>query len=104
MGSGKEFVKEAQSISKTDYDLIEAKWLKEVADVLTFGAEKYDRFNWQKAKKSELHLYRSALIRHFEAYRSGEEDDPETGLSHLAHASCNLMFLHYLEGKYNDRK
>ncbi len=100
----KPFVKEAQSVMKTDYDLIESGWMKDVADVLTFGAAKYDRFNWQKAKKSELHLYRSAVSRHFEAYRGGESNDPETGLSHLAHASCNLMFLHFLERKYNDSK
>ncbi len=101
---GSNFTKESLSELKTDYDLVEPGWMKQVADVLSFGAEKYDRFNWQKAKKSQLHLYRSAVIRHFEAYRSGEENDPETGLSHLAHASCNLMFLHYLERKYNDSK
>ncbi len=99
-----EFIKEAMSLTKTDYDLIDGGWLKEVADVLTIGAEKYDRFNWSKAKKNQLHLYRSAMTRHFEAYRSGEMVDPETGLSHLAHASCNLMFLHYLERKYNEPK
>lgn len=99
---GSEFTKESLSLSKTDYDLIEGGWLKEVADVLTMGAAKYDRFNWAKAKKNQLHLYRSAMMRHFEAYRSGEEFDAETGLSHLAHASCNLMFLHFLERRYND--
>jgi hypothetical protein len=32
-------------------------------------------------------------MRHLNAYQKGELKDPETGLSHLAHASCGLMML-----------
>jgi hypothetical protein len=32
-------------------------------------------------------------MRHLMAYQRGEAKDAETGLSHLAHASCGLMML-----------
>jgi hypothetical protein len=35
----------------------------------------------------------AALLRHLFAWWRGEELDPESGLSHLAHAGCCLMFL-----------
>ncbi len=35
----------------------------------------------------------AACLRHVFSYIGGEDKDPETGLSHLAHASCCLMFL-----------
>ena len=36
---------------------------------------------------------RDALYRHWLAYLSGEEIDPESGMSHLWHMACNLDFL-----------
>ena len=36
-------------------------------------------------------------MRHFEAYRSGEKNDPESGMPHLWHVACNIMFLIELE-------
>jgi hypothetical protein len=35
----------------------------------------------------------SAGYRHLTAWSMGENTDPETGLSHLAHAACNMLFL-----------
>jgi ADP-heptose:LPS heptosyltransferase len=32
-------------------------------------------------------------MRHLAAWQRGEENDPETGLPHLAHAMCNLRML-----------
>jgi len=79
---------------KIQYDLIDPHALEDMAKVLTLGAIKYDRYNW---KNVEEHRYVSATMRHFEAYRKGELCDPESGLSHLAHAMVNLMFLYCLE-------
>lgn len=36
-------------------------------------------------------------MRHLVAYRNGETTDPESGVSHLSHAFCNLMFLRHFE-------
>lgn len=65
--------------------------LMEVSKVLAFGATKYAPRNWEKG----IHYSRvvAAALRHGLAYFSGEETDPETGLTHLAHYGCCLMFL-----------
>jgi hypothetical protein len=34
-----------------------------------------------------------AVLRHTFAWMRGESIDPESGLSHLAHAACGLLFL-----------
>ena len=34
-----------------------------------------------------------ALMRHMWAWWKGEKADPETGMSHLWHAACCIMFL-----------
>lgn len=77
---------------KTRYDLVLPEFEEEVAKVLTFGAETYGDNNWQSVENFENRYY-AALRRHIAAWRMGEEKDPDSGLSHLAHAACNLMFL-----------
>lgn len=62
-----------------------------VAEVLTFGAKKYDSWNWAKGFKYSRLL--DAAYRHLGAWKEGETKDPESGLSHLAHAACCIVFL-----------
>lgn len=70
-----------------------------VANVLTFGAEKYGRDNWRQVENAETR-YLDAALRHINAYQRGEAADPESGESHLTHAVCSLMFMLELrEGK-----
>ena len=64
----------------------------EVAEVLSFGAAKYDRENWRKLDNLELR-YMDAALRHINAYRRGEVNDSESELHHLSHAICCLMFI-----------
>lgn len=77
---------------KLRYDLVPPVALEEITKVLTFGAEKYAPENWRRVEDWKPR-YTAALMRHIEAYRKGEDLDPETGVSHLAHAGCCLMFL-----------
>ena len=72
--------------------------VESVGKVLTFGASKYEPNNWQNVEDGEDRYYAAAL-RHLVAYRKGEEKDPESGLSHLEHAACNIMFLLHFERK-----
>ena len=81
---------------KARYDLVSPEFEEAVAKVLTFGAEKYEPNNWQKVEDGKDRYY-SALRRHLAAYRTGEKVDEESGLSHLAHAACNIMFLMHFE-------
>ncbi len=62
-----------------------------VARVFTFGAQKYDDWNWAKGFPW-LQPYAS-LMRHLVAWHRGEDLDPESGLPHLDHAACNLAML-----------
>lgn len=81
---------------KIRLDLIEPEFIESVGKVLTFGASKYEPNNWQNVEDGEDRYY-AAVLRHLMAYRKGEEKDPESGLSHLEHAACNIMFLLHFE-------
>ena len=63
----------------------------EVSRVLTIGAEKYDEENWRKLDNLQKR-YTGATLRHLFAHMDGERLDPETNLSHIAHAVCCLLF------------
>ncbi|MBS4019586.1 MAG: hypothetical protein KGZ68_15285 [Dechloromonas sp.] len=80
---------------KPRMDLLDAHAIEQLALVLSFGAQKYAAHNWRKGlSKSRLI---AAALRHIFAYLRGENTDPESGLSHVAHAMCCCMFLLGLE-------
>lgn len=81
---------------KLDYTLVPFEGLDEIVKVLMFGAKKYDRDNWRHVDNA-AQRYTAAAFRHLTAYNKGETVDPETGVSHLAHAGCCLLFLLALE-------
>lgn len=64
------------------------------------GAKKYARFNWARGMSWSAVL--ASLLRHISAWQAGEENDPETGLSHLAHAMCNLRMLMLYKKTYKE--
>ncbi len=76
---------------KPKMNLLPPKAIVEVAKVLTFGAEKYDAENWRKLDDLQ-NRYTAGALRHIFAHMDGEKLDPETGLSHMAHALCCLLF------------
>ena len=80
---------------KPRMDLLDPHAMEQLAKVLTFGASKYAAHNWRQG----LHKSRllAAALRHLFAYLGGQDLDPETGLSHVAHAMCCCMFLLGLE-------
>lgn len=76
---------------KTRYDLVPEYPLEQIAKVMTRGALKYAPNNWRKGMPwSEVE---SSLLRHFYAYKGGEDFDVESGLYHMAHVAVNAMFL-----------
>lgn len=72
-------------------DLVSSLAIEELAKVLTFGAKKYTAHNWRLGMSWSRLI--GACLRHVYAFMRGEDRDPETGLSHLAHAMCCIMFL-----------
>lgn len=78
---------------KLCFSLIPPDVLRDLAAVYTHGATKYGPFNWCSGNGiAESRLF-DALFRHLNAHLLGEEVDPESGLTHLSHALCNLTFL-----------
>lgn len=77
---------------KPRYDLVAWGVMDDVAKVLGYGAKKYGDHNWRMVDRLE-DRYFAAAMRHMSAYRQGQKCDPETGINHLAHAMCSLMFL-----------
>lgn len=72
--------------------------ITQVAEILTFGAQKYAAHSWQTVPQGS-ERYLAALLRHLTAHAGGEDKDPESGMSHLAHAACNAMFILELEAR-----
>ena len=75
---------------KPEFRLIPQVALLEVAKVMTFGAKKYAPDNWRKVENAHSR-YIDAALRHINAHLIGQHKDPESDLSHLAHAVCSLM-------------
>lgn len=83
-----------ESINKARTDLVPAEMILGVADVLAFGATKYETNNWRNFTKEQLNSHIiGAALRHIYAYQKGEFYDPESGLPHLDHAITNLSFM-----------
>ncbi len=78
---------------KVRMDLLPPAALRGIADVFTFGANKYADFNYKNGKGLDWDRPYAALARHMNAWNGGEDNDPETGKSHLYHAGCCIMML-----------
>lgn len=72
--------------------LVPPEYIIGTAKVLAFGANKYAAGNWARGGFTASRLV-SAALRHILAWMGGEKTDPESGLSHIYHASCMLAFL-----------
>lgn len=89
---------------KIRMELLSPTWLEGVAKVLTYGSRKYSAENWRQG--IELQRLIAGMMRHLNAFRKGEDNDPETGLSHLLHLSCGAMFaseIHRTKPELDDR-
>lgn len=85
---------------KPDMSLLSSTALLQVAEVMTFGKRKYTAHNWRGGFIWSRPL--AAAARHLFSFIGGEDKDPETGLSHLAHAICCLMFVLEFEETHKD--
>lgn len=97
--SGKKF-----DSGKPRMELLSTKALRKTARVMSHGASKYGDQNWREG--IEWSRLIGAALRHLTAFNDGEDLDPETGESHIAHLACCTMFLlEYIEThpEYDDR-
>ncbi len=74
--------------------LIPPEALYDIAKVFRFGAEKYGYNNWRDdGHTTQANRTYSSIQRHLNAFWSGEDIDPDSGKSHLAHATTQMMIL-----------
>ncbi len=66
--------------------------------VMQIGANKYGAFNWRETKVPAM-TYADAATRHLISWVDGEENDPESGVSHLGHVMACMAIL--IDAKIN---
>lgn len=76
---------------KPRMELLSTEALIQMANVMSYGATKYGDQNWREGLAWSRVV--GAAMRHLTAFNGGEDVDPETGLSHIAHLACCAMFL-----------
>lgn len=77
--------------SKADLSLLPLPAMEAEARALMYGEKKYGRDNWRLGMES--HRLVAAALRHIHAYNEGEDNDQESGVSHLGHARACLGML-----------
>lgn len=82
---------------KSGTHLIDPAFVLGIGDVLTYGARKYAPNNWKRGMSWATVF--GAVLRHLFSWFLGEDNDPESGLPHIHHAACSLMFLGYYARK-----
>jgi hypothetical protein len=86
--------------AKPDFSLLPLNTLEDEVRVWMYGKNKYAAWNWAKGMPWSVPY--ACLLRHLAAWQRGEENDPESGLPHLAHAACNLRMLTLYASTYKD--
>ena len=95
--------KDACGIKKVPLSGMPAPVLLEAGLVKLHGDLKYGRYNWREAGV-RASVYYDAAFRHLAAWYEGEDDDPDSGISHLAHAITGLAVLRdsMMRGNWSD--
>jgi hypothetical protein len=83
---------------KPDYTMVTRELMDAVSRAMMYGAKKYNRDNYKLFTSADIVRFQAALLRHMMAYTSGEELDPESGLSHLDHVGSTLNILLWIKG------
>lgn len=88
---------------KLRWDLLPWRPVKEIVRVLTWALAKpgstektYPPNNWQTVPNARDRYY-AAAMRHLTDWWQGERCDPVSGIHHLAHAGCCVLFLLWAE-------
>lgn len=95
--------KDSIGCSKAPLGFVSMPAMFEAGLAMLHGACKYGGHNY-RAVGVRASIYFDALLRHSAQWWEGEENDPESGLPHLAHAMACLLILRDAArmGKLND--
>ena len=82
--------------NKADLSLLPLVALEQMARAFMFGEKRYGRYNYTAGFNS--HRLVAAALRHITQWQDGEDNDPESGASHLGHALASIaMLLHTIQ-------
>lgn len=87
---------------KLPYHLLPFSVLDSIVKVQAFGAAKYGPNNWQRVRNGKKR-YLAAALRHLSAVQQGKRYDAESGLTHLSHALCSLMYAEWIDQQHLKR-
>lgn len=91
-----------QSEGKPRYHLRPIDVTQEVLKAYEHGCVKHEPFDWEKGYRwSE---YYNKINRHLDAWMTGEREDPESGVHHLAKliADAEILLAYDLRGGYEE--
>ena len=74
---------------KPQLSQIDPLFLIGLAELMTQSAKKYSKWNY--AKGQNLTTVCDSMSRHLLSFLNGENDDKESGKSHLLHIACNAL-------------
>lgn len=97
-GRGPKFVGTKSDSEKLRPSLLPIESLEVVTKVLMFGSAKYSDHNWKIVPNARAR-YIDAAMRHLMDVVREEENDAESGLSHVAHCICCLLFVLWFDIK-----
>ena len=91
-GAAAENPKAAHGRKKVRYFFVPAIFSAVVGVVMELGAKKYGPFNW-RADQIKASDYIDAIHRHIDDWADGQDLDPESRTTHLAHvaACCAIL-------------
>jgi len=84
--------KDRIGVTKPQLHLIPASAEIIESQVMALGAKKYGPFNWRDSKV-RASVYISAAKRHLAQWFDGQDNDKESGVSHLAHIRACMGIL-----------
>lgn len=98
-------LKKIRGDAKCPMELIPVVASTELARSLQEGANKYGPYNW-RASGIMATTYVAAMMRHLDAWRAGQDIDPDSGRSHLGHimANCAIVLDAIACGRFNDNR
>ena len=76
---------------KPEIEMVDPEFLEGLAKVLMFGKEKYARNNWRNGINISRLI--SSTYRHLGEINKNNTLDEESGLPHVYHLACCVMFL-----------
>lgn len=84
--------KDRIGLTKSPLHLVPPALAITVAPPMADGAAKYGAYNWRDEAVS-LSVYLAAALRHIYAFMDGEDNAPDSGHDHLAHAAACMAII-----------